>query len=89
MRTLGRGGVVVDREVLEDFGAAVATSVGRVARRIAPGAPRPSLLDRGAEMALARVGLDDPRGLATIRDVALALAVALPVLLVLSSWVFG
>lgn len=89
VRTLVRGVVVVDREVLEDFGAAVAAGVGRVARRIAPGAPRPSLLDRGAEMALARVGLDDPRGLARIRDVALALAVALPVLLVLSSWVFG
>lgn len=93
-RVMVRGVAVLEREVIEDAGSALVAGARRAASllgraRVPFGEPPRSVLDRLLEAALARVGLDDPRTSARLRDVTIVLGVALPVLLVLSSWLLG
>jgi hypothetical protein len=93
VKLLVRGVVVVEREVLEDAGAMLAALAQRSASRVfawrAPSDVGAGRLDRVALLVLAKIGLEDPRAMARVRDVAVALGVAIPVLLVLSSWLLG
>lgn len=85
---MARGVVVIDHEVLEDAGRVAASGIVRGAEalaRISPGA----VGDRMSTALLARVGLDDPRAATRLRQIVTVLGVAIPVLLVLSSWLLG
>lgn len=85
---MARGVVVIDHEVLDDAGRLLTESLLRVAGALAKVSPGP-LVDRASTAVLARLGLDDPRTTSGLRRVVTALAVAIPVLLVLSSWLLG
>jgi hypothetical protein len=84
----------LDRDVVDDVTDLVSAGVlraGSALRRAAraTGAGPGRALDAGATAALARVGLDDPRAAERLRTGVLLGMVALLVLVVLSSLVFG
>lgn len=94
-RFLGDGATTLDREVLSDavdVGGRTMVGVARLVLR-SDGALRARVfvrpLDRAADLAATRLGLDHPRVLSRVAAVAVFVMVALLALLVLSSMVLG